>query len=500
MLFTTEKTQEKQHPYYDEMLEYLAMVFPQTSHQEYWEKTQVDEGIILDLIKGGSLLSLPENASPYHKLYLDFIHELWKGGHEYIGNTDKKTDDEIFIALMDVDKEQKARVFYAMKRAVMRNIRYNYLKLSLEFKNGKKIKKSHLDAFFSILPKQGSVRPFLEASMFIQDIIDENVFYPSIEWAKKLRWDGNDRYEGMFKAIGIEDNFMRTAFLTVCKATMNRWAEPGSANQLVAVFQAKQGVRKSTFIKEMSPLDSFLDTNGFESKDDLMKLHKHLLVEFGELEQITTKKDSESVKFFITQNKDCFRIPYGELPEDYLRAYSIWATANSETFLKDQTGSRRFVIIRLPQDHIIDIEWVREHREEFWAQIHQDKELLPYLPHEAEQELQERNKGFYVEDDLLERIEQILGTDENLIATTNGMFRGKCRGDYQETTEYPLTPSWLYRVAYHLDQNEKVTNAETRKVSNWLSSNGFTNKKPNGKRLSTRIDGVVVHYFVRLPD
>ena len=500
MLFTSETTQEKQHPYYEEMLEYLATLQPQTSHQEYWAKNGVDAGIIFDLIKAGSLLSLPEYADPYHKLYLDFIHEIWKAGHEYIGNREEMVDNLFFIALMDLDKDQKARVFYAMKRAIMKNIRYNYLKLSLEFKNGQKLKKSNLDAFFSILPKLGKVPAFLKAEMFIQDIIDENAFYPSIEWAKKLNWDGTDRYEGMFKAIGIEDNFMRTAFLTVCKATMSRWAKPGSANQLVAVFQAKQGVRKSTFIREMAPLDSFLDTNGFDNKDELMKLHKHLLVEFGELEQITTKKDSESIKFFITQTKDCFRIPYGELPEDYQRAYSIWATANSETFLKDQTGSRRFVIIRIPEGHIIDIEWVKANREEFWAQIHQDKELLPYLPHEAEKELQERNKGFYVEDDLLDRIEQILGTEENRIATANGMFRGKCRGYYQTTTEYPLTPSWLYRVAYYLDQNEKVSNADTRKISNWLSSSGYTNKKPNGKRHSTKIDGAVVRYFVRLPD
>ena len=495
MLFTQEKTQEKQHPYYQEMLDYLAMVFPQTSHREYWEKTEVDEGIILDLIKAGSLLSLPENANPYHQLYLDFIHELWKGGHEYIGNTDKKTDDEIFIALMKVEKDQKARVFYAMKRSVMKNIRYNYLKLSLEFKNGKKIKKSHLDAFFAILPPMGIGKNFLEAKMFIQDIIDENAFYPSIDWAKKLRWKGEDEYEGMFKAIGIEDNFMRTAFLTVCKSTMNRWAKPGSPNHLVPVIQSGQGKKKSTFIKEMSPLESFLDTNGFDSKDDLMKLHKHLLVEFGELEQITTKKDSESVKFFITQTKDCFRIPYGELPEDYQRAYSIWATANSETFLKDQTGSRRFVIIRLPQDHIIDIEWVREHREQFWAQIHQDKELLPYLPYEAEQELQERNKGFYVEDDLLERIEQILSTEHNLIATEHGKFRGD---DYSDK-DYPLQPAWLYRKAYRLGKDEQVSNADSRKISNWLSNNGYSNKKPNGKQHTVTIEKKQYKVFVSIP-
>lgn len=487
-LFTEQKITDA-----DKLKVWLKNNLEQVSTSQYKEKILVDKGCIYDDIYGGRLLELPEDADPYHKLYLDYVSEIWASGHLY--GIEPTIDEELPHLLQAASKNQ---VIEAMSRALLKNLHFNFLNLRVEFRNGgQSVSKHQLNKFFALMVRTKVVKDArLNADFFLQDIVDTCIHYPSIEWANGLSWDGIDTYEGMFKALGLTDEFSKKIFLTACKAAMNRWANPGADNHNVSIFQGRQGARKSSFIRALSPLGSFYEADEFKSKDDLMKLHKHLLVELGEFEQITSKKDCESIKFFITKTKDDFRIPYAELPKSYLRAYSIWGTANSENFLKDQTGSRRFFVIRIPYEHIIDVEWVEKHREQFWAQIHEDASLKTYLDKPDENELQELNKGMYLEDDLLERIEQLLNTDVNLEITKYGTFRGHLACDTKDN-EYPLQAAFLYRVAYKLGINTPVSKAETAKIGRWLNANGFTNKMPDGKKIRRRVNGKQFNVYVK---
>ena len=497
------QTQTDVNPSYEKLKSYLKNNVQQVSIAEYKEKILVDKGCVYDDIYNGRLLNLPVDADPYHKIYLDYVNEIWKSAHLY--QPDVKWDgDELLFLLFPVHKNQ---VIEAMARTLANNLHYNFLTLCVEIKStGKRITKSQLKKLFALMPrtKIKGQRQFLEKHLDIselfQDVVDNCPFYPSVEWAKTLHWNGEDTYKGMFAALGLTDEFSKKIFLTACKAAMSRWAEIGSDNHNVFILQGEQGCRKSSFIRAIAPLSSFIEAIGFESKDDLMNLHRHLLIEFGEIEQMTNKKDSESIKFFITKNKDDFRIPYGELPEEYLRGYSIWGTANSESFLKDQTGSRRFFIVRIPRGHTIDVEWVKKYKEQFWGQIHEDKSLKTYLDKPDEKHLQSLNKGMYVEDELLDRIEQILNTDVNLEATQHGVFRGHIFADNKDQ-DYPLQAAWLYRVAFNLGKNEFVSKAETAKIGRWLNANGFTNKNDKGGKIQVSVNGKQYKVYVRLtPD
>ena len=498
-LFTENKTDI--NPSYEHIKSWLRKNIEQVKISEYKEKILIDKGCLYDDIYKGRLLDLPEDADAYHKLYLDYTNEVWKSAHLYQPDVDWKTD-EVLLLLTPVHKNQ---VIEAMSRALANNLHFNFLNLCIEFKsNGQLVTKAQLKKLFALMPrtKIKGVRGFPEAhlcvDLFFQDIIENCIFYPSIKWAKNLSWNEKDTYDGIFKALGITDEFSKKIFLTACKASMNRWVDVGADNHNVFILQGEQGARKSSFIRAISPLGSFLEADKYEGKDDLMNLHRHLLVEFGEIEQITSKKDSESLKFFITKNKDDFRIPYAELPKTYPRAYSIWGTANSESFLKDQTGSRRFFIVRIPREHIIDVDWVKENREQFWAQIHQDKSLKSYLDKPDEKHLQELNKGMYVDDDCLERIEQLLSSEANQIATEHGKFHGHLFSDGGEKY-YPLQASWLYRVAFFLGKNETVNKGECAKISRWLNANGFTNKDDKGNKIQISLHGKQHKVYVKIP-
>ncbi len=276
-LFIEKKEQEQEQSYYNQLLAFLINDCNIPLSAPYWEKAQVDEGCIFKEIYNGTMLSLPENALPFHKLYFDYVHEIWKSGHFY----QDINDTNLMQLIFPVDRLQ---VVSAMKRALMQNLHYNYLTLCIEFKGcGKRVTKQMLKGFFAMIPRtavgKGKIKTVLEtvldASMFIQDIMDENAYYPSVEWIEGLKWNKTDTYEGMFKAMGVTEPFAKTLFLTASKACANRWAVPGSDNHITLVLQSEQGAHKSRFIRGIAPLDSFIEANGFESKDDLMKLHRH---------------------------------------------------------------------------------------------------------------------------------------------------------------------------------------------------------------------------------
>ncbi len=167
--------------------------------------------------------------------------------------------------------------------------------------------------------------------------------------------------------------------------------------------------------------------------------------------------------------------------------------------MKDQTGSRRFFIVRIPRGHIINVEWVKEHREQFWAQIHQDKSLKTYLEKPDEKHLQELNRGMYAEDDCLNRVEQLLNTEINQEATLHGRFRGYLLANPTEQ-EFALQPASLFRAAFRLGPDEQVKRADINKIAKWLNANGYTNKQPNGKRIAIKFKGTSTMVYVRLSD
>ena len=506
-LFTEQKNKtqnlDHHHPSYKNLIAYLKNgEFQQMTIAEYKEALLVDKGSIYYDIYEGRLLELPEDADPYHKLYLDYVNEIWKAAYRWMLVPD--VEERILELMFPVNHTQ---VISAMRRALLKNVRYNYLEFHFEFAaNGKKITKEQLNGFFNTIPRTKSGRSVLErslnANVFFHDILDENRFYPSVEWVDELDWDGVDRLDELCnRVLNIQSDFEKLLVKTALKSALNRWGFVGAKNDNVLVLQGKQGARKSGFIAAIAPLDKFVSTSKFEGKDDLLRLHRKLLVEFGEIEQITNKKDSESVKEFIQNQVDNFRVPYGEMDADYPRAFSCWGSANGESFLKDTSGSRRFFIIRIPHDHKIDVEWVRKNRDQIWAQIKEDKTIMPYLSPADEMELQHLNKGMYVEDDLLNRIQAVLDEqpEECLRA---GVLRGLRRGGSYvidgEKADFPFQAAWLYRIAYNTGTDEKVSNADTRKIGEWLVNNGYTRKTPDGKEIRIRINTKQYTVFQKL--
>ena len=115
------------------------------------------------------------------------------------------------------------------------------------------------------------------------------------------------------------------------------------------VFQGPQNIGKTQFIKWLvpEPLSKYLKTDVSldpADKDHRILVSKHWIVELGEL-GVTTKKDVDVLKAFITSNVDEIRKPYAAIAERMPRTTALYGTVNEAEFLRDETGSRRFWVI-----------------------------------------------------------------------------------------------------------------------------------------------------------
>jgi predicted P-loop ATPase len=107
-----------------------------------------------------------------------------------------------------------------------------------------------------------------------------------------------------------------------------------------------QGARKSSFWGALGG-PFFSDAlRDISSKDDLMVLHRSWIMEWAELDHITSKKHAGQVKAFLSQCTDMFRVPYGKATEAFPRRCIIVGSTNRDSgFLVDETGNRRFWVI-----------------------------------------------------------------------------------------------------------------------------------------------------------
>lgn len=137
----------------------------------------------------------------------------------------------------------------------------------------------------------------------------------------------------------------------------------------VLTFTGKQGSGKTTWVGELMPnFMSYYFKDGVEldpsNKDSYIQATSAALVELGELDATTRKSDIASLKAFLSNTEDEFRAPYGRSAERFKRQTVFVGTVNTSDFLKDSTGSRRFLVLdvvklKLPEASDVEGMWAQ---------------------------------------------------------------------------------------------------------------------------------------------
>ena len=191
--------------------------------------------------------------------------------------------------------------------------------------------------------------------------------HPVRDWLDTLKWDGTPRIETWTSAyLGAEPTaFNHTIGALWLISAVARIYRPGVKADHMLILEGPQGARKSTAIKVLAGEDWFTDElPELGSKDAALHMQGVWIVEIAELDAIGRAEVSR-IKAFLTRTTDRFRPPYGRYTVEVPRQCVFAGTVNPDTYLRDETGNRRFWPLRCGT---IDIAVLARDRDQLWAE------------------------------------------------------------------------------------------------------------------------------------
>lgn len=236
-----------------------------------------------------------------------------------------------------------------------------------------------------------------------------NRYNPVTDWLSSLKWDGEGRLVSLLPMyLGCDPSDYNVSVLKLwMRGAIARAFQPGVKFDYMLVLKGPQGIGKSEFLRRMAhDPDWFHDNfNTVEGDTAAEKLRGMWIVEIAELLAVKNAKEVEGVKAFITSRTDKFRPKYARETESRPRVCVFSGSTNSDSFLTDPTGNRRFLIVECHPEragrHIADDPDAQAYIDMCWAEVmHEWKagQRSLTLPEEFWEEA-ERMRERYTEDD-----------------------------------------------------------------------------------------------------
>jgi predicted P-loop ATPase len=201
----------------------------------------------------------------------------------------------------------------------------------------------------------------------------KNEYHPVRDYLNQLKWDGTQRVETFFSVFfGVENTeYTRFVAMSMFVSAVARVFEPGCKVDTIVILEGSQGMGKSATIRALCPNDDwFCDSSiDMNSKDAYLALRGRWLIEFAELDSLS-KAESTRAKSFISSAIDTYREPYGRYTLQHPRHCILIGTTNHDTYLKDETGNRRYLPVKCLAKSV-DIPAIVEIRDQLWAEATQ---------------------------------------------------------------------------------------------------------------------------------
>jgi len=167
--------------------------------------------------------------------------------------------------------------------------------------------------------------------------------------------------------MGQKEPLQRAYIRKTLIGAVARIYEPGcKMDTMLVLYSAKQGMKKSTFCEIMGG-EWFSNLNGQDTpKDELLQLHSSWILEYGELDYITSRRASSQLKNMLATRSDKFRAPYARETEEHKRQFIFIGTTNKLNFLSDESGNRRYWVCTITDR--INSDWVAANRDALWCE------------------------------------------------------------------------------------------------------------------------------------
>jgi len=201
----------------------------------------------------------------------------------------------------------------------------------------------------------------------VELVASEHRFHPLRARLEQLAlaWDHNARLDTwLIRFLGADDNeYHKEIAFRFPIGMVARVFQPGCKVDHMLVLEGPQGALKSQIIREMA-LGYFSDTLP-DLDDDAVRLSMHLrgkwLIELSELASIS-KTEAARLKAFLTTQVEQYVPKHGRSEVIEPRQCCFVGTINEDTYLKDETGNRRFWPVKCGR---IDLDGLRAE----WEQV-----------------------------------------------------------------------------------------------------------------------------------
>ena len=233
-------------------------------------------------------------------------------------------------------------------------------------------------------------------------------FHPVRQYLSRLKWDGTARVDR------FASTYLGTAPSPYAAAISRCWLisavarvmRPGCKVDHVLILEGPQGAGKSTAAGILGGQWFTDELSDVGSKDAAMQSLGAWIIELSELDALS-RSDISKMKAFISRSTDRFRPPYGRRVIESNRQCVFVGTTNSEAYLRDETGGRRFWPIKVGR---IDRDALRRDRDQIWAEalVRFDRGEQWWLRPEETTSAAVEQSARFEEDAWLDRVEDLV--------------------------------------------------------------------------------------------
>ncbi len=280
---------------------------------------------------------------------------------------------------------------------------------------------------------------------------------PILEYFDSLEYSGKTDYiKELCESIKIYDTFDFTKYFKkwIVGVVANVYEGGKCANHLCLILGGEQSIGKTTFLNSLVPddLKDYYYVGGLDpdKNDSLIRSTTNFLINLDDYFDTINGKKASSLKGYITLPSVKTRLPYGRKDIDLIKIASFCGTSNSDTFLMDASGSRRFLAVRVFK---ILMKHLKVNRNDLFAQaVSLYKSGFQYwLDADENKEIQQHNEQFEIRTREYELIEKYFEHPE------------KHEGTYMTATE----------ILVKIQIDSSIKNLSSRKVGEALKLLGY---------------------------
>ena len=205
------------------------------------------------------------------------------------------------------------------------------------------------------------------AAQAVQVVAREHSFHPVRAYLNSLKWDGTGRIDDWLTVcLGVDrSDYVRAVGAKFLIGGVGRVYRAGAKLDTCLILEGPQGALKSTALRVLAGTDFFTDDiSELGSKDSVLQTRGVWIIELGELDAMS-KGEISRIKAFMSRQVDRIRPPYGRRVIEAPRECIFAGTVNKESYLKDETGGRRFWPVKCGAINIAEL---KRDRDQLWAE------------------------------------------------------------------------------------------------------------------------------------